>query len=367
MGKILLYGGTFDPPHKGHRHLLQAALEQAEFERVFLIPAYVPPHKDRRPALSFEARKGVLKDYFCDIPNLEVLDIEEKLGGKSYTIHTVEALEAQYPNETLYFLMGSDMFLSFEQWVQFETLLKKLILVVGSREEGDYEQLNAQRERLLKQYSCKGILLCSTKPIVCASSEIRNVGGGAAGRVLAYIGEEMDEKRARHTMQVAEYAADLADRLGIDREKAYLAGLLHDCTKFRSDDWHIQYAAEHNLTLSADDLACPQILHQITAPIFARENFGIKDAEILSAIGCHTTGKVKMTDLEMLLFFADSCEPSRTYSGVDQLREAGEDDLKYGTLMLLNHIIAFLKDRNAYLHPLTVAARDDLLKEFKKE
>lgn len=366
MGKILLFGGTFDPPHKGHRHLLETALRQEHFDRVFLIPSYVPPHKEHRPTLSFEARKGILLDWFGDVPGLEVLDLEQKRGGRSYTIDTVQALRADYPDDTLYLLIGSDMFLSFDQWVHAERLLEQLILVVGSREIGDRPALEQKKKELERDFKCKGIILCSMEAVVCASSELRAAGNGLAERIMAYISTALDAKRARHTMQVADYARELAPKAGVDPEKAYLAGLLHDCTKCRTNDWNVNYALENGVELTQDDHDSPQILHQITAPIFARQHFGVEDEEILSAIGCHTTGKPAMTPLEMLLFFADSCEPSRTYSGVEEMRRAGEADLKQGALMLFDHVMASLIDRKQFLHPQTVNARNYLLKELEK-
>jgi len=358
MGNILIYGGTFDPPHKGHRHLLTAAVKQLNFDRVFLIPAFIPPHKEQRPALSFAVRRGILRDYFRDVPNIEVLDIEERLGGKSYTIQTVETLETMYPDENLYFLMGTDMFLSFEKWVRFEELLKKLFLVVGPRNEGDYEKLLAHKKYLMERYRCKGVLLCSIDAVPCASSEIRSGNDGLVGDVLRHIGSELDENRARHTMQVADYSAILANKFGVDSQKAYLCGLLHDCTKCYSYEWQINYAKLHGILLSDHDLACPQVLHQITAPVFARETFGITDQEILSAIGCHTTGKTGMEMLDLILLFADSCEPSRVYPGVDMLRKIGEENLMLGVLKLLEHTIDYISENKAYLHPQTEAARE---------
>lgn len=366
MGKILLFGGTFDPPHKGHLHLLESALKQEQFDAVYLIPAYIPPHKDHKPALSFEARKGILLDWFGHIPGLVISDIEQQRGGRSYTVDTVAAVQAEHPTDALYLLIGSDMFLSFETWCRFEVLLKQVVLLVGTREKGDRPQLEAHKSHLEECYNCKGIILCTMEAVVCASSDLRAVGNGLAERALAHIGAELDVKRARHTLQVADYARWLAPSVGVDPEQAYLAGLLHDCTKCYSNEWQVQYAKENGLSLTAEDLACPQIFHQLTAPIFAQKSLGVQDEQILSAIGCHTTAKPAMTPLEMLLFFADSCEPSRTYPGVQQLRKAGEADLKQGTLMLIDHVITSLKDKNAFLHPQTVAAKNYLLKELEK-
>ena len=254
MGKILLFGGTFDPPHKGHRHLLDAALQQENFDRVFLSPSYIPPHKDHRPSLSFEARKGLLLARFGEIHGIEVLDLEQKREGKSYTIDTVTALAEEYPQDTLYFLIGSDMFLCFDRWVRSEELLQRLILVVGSREKGDRPRLEAKKKELEERFNCKGILLCDMEAVECASSSLRAAGDGMAEEVLRFMDGEMDVKRVCHTMQVADYAASLAPKFGIDSEKAYLAGLLHDCTKCYSKEWQVSYAKEQEISLSSADL-----------------------------------------------------------------------------------------------------------------
>lgn len=361
-----MFGGTFDPPHKGHRHLMDGALQQEQFDRVFLIPSYIPPHKDHRPSLSFESRKGLLLDRFGDIPGLQVLDIEQKREGKSYTVDTIKALRELYPDDTFYFLIGSDMFLCFDRWYCADQLLKTLILVVGSRETGDRPQLEAKKKELETRFDCKGIILCSMEAVVCASSTLRGAGDGLAERVLAFMDREMDLKRVRHTMQVADYARALAPKFGVDEEQGYLAGLLHDCTKCYPAEWQVQYAKEKGIPLSEADLRSPQILHQLTGSVFAREELGCRDPEILSAIGCHTTGKPGMTPLEQLLFFADACEPGRDYPGVEELRRVGEEDLAEGTLRLLERTVSYILGKKQFLHAQTLAARDDLIKELEK-
>lgn len=366
MEKILLFGGTFDPPHKGHRHLLEEALKQADFDRVLLIPAFIPPHKSHRPALSFEARAGILRDWFEDIKNLEISDIEQSRGGQSYTADTIAALKGQYPNSSLYLLIGSDMFLSFETWSRFELLLQQVTLVVGSRKNGDYEELFAHRERLLSLYKCKGILLCNMDAVECASSDLRARGDGLAERALAHISAHLDVSRARHTMQVADYAKFLAEKNGVDGERAYLAGLLHDCTKCFGHEWHIQYLEEKGIHLSLEDLASPQILHQISGAIYAREALEVEDAEILSAIACHTTGKMNMSLLDKILFFADSCEPTRDYPAVENLRRIGEENINEGVAALLERTIHYINERNQPLHPQTEEARVSILKELRE-
>ncbi len=366
MGNLLIFGGTFDPPHKGHLHLLQKATEQVQCDKVLLIPAYQPPHKEHHPALSFENRVEVLKAWFKDIPNLEILDIEQKRGGKSFTFETVDDLQSRYPEDLLHLLIGTDMFLSFEEWRCFEHLLETVVLVVGSREVGDRAALENQKEHLISNYKCKGIILCNMEPLVFASSSLRSLGKGLAEQILEYINKNLDSKRVRHTLLVADYARNLAEIHGIDPEKAYLAALLHDCTKCRSEQWHMDYAKAQGIPLTEDDLACPQILHQITAPIFAAETFGVDDKEILSAVGCHTTGKADMSPLDRLIFFADGCEPSRAYSGVEELRKIAEQDLNLATLRLLERTIDYINVKNAHLHPQTLIAKREISKELNQ-
>lgn len=361
-----MFGGTFDPPHKGHLHLLKTAIEQVQCDKVLLIPAYQPPHKDHQPSLSFENRVEVLKSWFGGIPNLEISDIEQRRGGKSFTYETVDLLQGRYPEDTLHLLIGTDMFLSFEEWRCFEHLLETVVLVVGSRDVGDRSALEEQKKHLMSRYKCKGVILCNMEPIVFASSALRSLGDGLAEKILKYLNENLDAKRVSHTLMVADYARNLAQIHGIDPEKAYLAALLHDCTKCRSEQWQIDYAKAQGVELTEDDLACPQILHQITAPIFAEETFGIDDEEILSAISCHTTGKADMSLLDRLIFFADGCEPSRDYPGVEELRKIAEQDLNLATLRLLERTIDFIKYRNAYLHPKTLAAKSDISKELNQ-
>ncbi len=367
MAKILVYGGTFDPPHKGHRNLVDAAFREAPFDRLLLIPSYIPPHKSHSPSLPFEIRKGLLLDRFGDLPGVEVLDVEQQREGKSYTVDTVQQLEQLYPGDTLHFLIGSDMFLSFERWRCFETLLQKLVLVVGSREEGDLEELRQHRCRMLEKYDCKGIILCSHNPVVCSSSAMRELGDGLAGRIYKHIGKALDVKRARHTFRVAEYASAVAPRFGLDPEQAYLAGLLHDVTRCYPAEWHLNYIQEHGIEVSAEDLQYPHILHQYTGAKFAEAELGVRDPLILEAIRCHTTGKEGMDLFEMLIFFADSCEPGRDYPGVQELRLVGEENIKKGTLAVLKHTTAFLIEKGSPVHSTTAAAQSFLEKELKEE
>ena len=98
--KVLLFGGTFDPPHNGHVHFLKSAIRAARPDRVVVMPACIPPHK------AASATPAALRLAMCEcfrplFPALEVSDWEIRQGGKSYTIDTVKMLEEKYPGASV--------------------------------------------------------------------------------------------------------------------------------------------------------------------------------------------------------------------------------------------------------------------------
>ncbi|MEG0753481.1 MAG: nicotinate-nicotinamide nucleotide adenylyltransferase, partial [Angelakisella sp.] len=116
MADIVIYGGTFNPIHNGHVGVCRYVLEQLGFHKVLLIPAASPPHKDAPELAPGTDRLAICRLAAQLLPNVEVWDWELLRGGRSYTIDTVTYLSQQYPNDRLFLLMGSDMFLTFRQW-----------------------------------------------------------------------------------------------------------------------------------------------------------------------------------------------------------------------------------------------------------
>lgn len=134
--KLLLFGGTFDPPHKGHMSILKNAIAAVQPDAVWVVPADTPPHKQASatPAALRLAMCACFKPLF---PGLVVSDIEIGRGGKSYTVDTVAALQQQYPGVRVYLCIGSDMLLTFTEWRSYRTLLHKVVLVAQCRESED--------------------------------------------------------------------------------------------------------------------------------------------------------------------------------------------------------------------------------------
>ena len=103
--KVLLYGGTFDPPHNGHMNNLRAALELVRPDKAIVMPAGIPPQK--RPAPPRQSAAGHVPMLTALSPAVEVSDWEIAQGGRSYTVHTLEMLRDAYPAQSCTFVLAA--------------------------------------------------------------------------------------------------------------------------------------------------------------------------------------------------------------------------------------------------------------------
>ncbi len=168
--KLLLFGGTFDPPHKGHIHLLETAIQAVQPDKVVVMPAGIPPHK------AASATPGELRLAMCSCfegchPNLEVCGWEISQGGKNYTVDTLEMLQKTYPEAQIYLSVGSDMLTAFTSWREWKHILQMAVLVVQSRSPGD----EAELQKAAKTLEAQGgrVLFTGAPALPAASSDIR--------------------------------------------------------------------------------------------------------------------------------------------------------------------------------------------------
>ena len=126
--KIGLYGGTFDPPHKGHLKLACDFYSESDSDLLIVMPSFIPPHK-RNSTTSAVSRFEMAKLAFGHLGeigvNYTVSDYEITKHDVSYTIETVEFLLEKYPDSTLNLCVGSDMLYYFEMWKDADLLMKK--------------------------------------------------------------------------------------------------------------------------------------------------------------------------------------------------------------------------------------------------
>ena len=168
--KVLLYGGTFDPPHNGHMNNLRAALALVRPDKAIVMPAGIPPHK-KASTTPGAVRLAMCACFRALSPVVEVSGWEIAQGGRSYTVHTLEMLQARYPGAKLYLCVGSDMLLTFTQWYRWQDILHSAALVVESRQTNDAQALHAAAAELTRHGG--EVLFARAEAYPCASSEIR--------------------------------------------------------------------------------------------------------------------------------------------------------------------------------------------------
>lgn len=140
---------------------------------------------------------------------------------------------------------------------------------------------------------------------------------------IKLVEEKLPKKRYKHSLRVAETAKHLAEIHKGDVEKAELAGVLHDYSKYDDLGYMYQIVGQHNL--DPDLLSYgSEILHGPVCAVIMKEKYGITDEEVLAAIHYHTTGRAQMTKTEKLVFIADYIEPKREIPGVEEIRGMAE-------------------------------------------
>lgn len=378
--KTAIYGGSFNPPHLGHVKAAATVWEKLEPDRFLIIPTNIPPHKDiAEGSPSPEQRMELCRLAFQDIPGVELSDMEIKREGRSYSADTVSILREKYPEDELYLVIGSDMFLSFCQWYKFQYLLENCVLTVLSREEDDRRELEKFKAEMEEKYSAR-VLLLSHEPLPMSSEDVRDrlrLGLGSdmlpdavyaeiirkryydAEPELTWLRQKvipmLSSERIAHTAGCEHEAVQLAKLWGEDPEKAAVAGILHDSTKNLRYDEQLILCDKYGIILDNAQKENPKLLHAITGAALAKDMFGVSE-EISQAIRWHTTGKPDMTTLEKIIYIADYIEPTRNFDGVEQLRELAYEDLDKALTLGLEMSLEELRRQNVEPHRDTVEA-----------
>ena len=387
MERIGIYGGTFNPPHIGHLEAAKQAVTTLGLRRLLLIPAYAPPHKAVLPSNSPTAqqRLEMLRIAAADCPEILASDMELKREGVSFSYETVAQLREEYPDAELVLLMGTDMFLSFDTWMEPKEILKNASLGVFYRGEKG-EKAAIEKKKAEMEESGATVYLVRNDVISISSTQMRRLlafrcaGEFLPAGVLDYIRENhlydtrtdwkglpmealepivislLNPNRVRHVLGCRDTAVELAKRWGADLTDAARAGILHDITKAIDGPLQLTLCQAYGKVLDDFSRRYPRTLHALTGSMVAQRIFG-ENENVVSAIEFHTTGRADMTLLEKIIYVADYMEPNRDFPGVERLRELAFSDidaaLKLGLEMTLEH----LKDQGAEVSP---ASRDAL-------
>ena len=393
--KIGVYGGTFNPPHLGHVTAARAVFELLKLDLLLLVPDGQPPHKMLPPGSPTPEQRLEMTRLAGEQLGLgervRTLDLELKREGRSYTAETLRQLHQQYPEDELWLLMGTDMFLTLQAWREPGEILSLAGIAAFGRTEEDTEELfSVQRDYLYRTYLQSRIFTLTIPGVVDVSStELRTMlARGEGGNLLppavyGYILREglydtradlkhlplrtlrpvalsyLKHKRIPHVLGTEQEAIRLAERYGADVEKARVAALLHDCTKRLDMEEQLALCRQYGIRLDALEQQALKLLHAKTGAAIARDVFWVDD-EIYRAIWWHTTGHAGMTLLEKIMYLADYIEPSRDFPGVDKLRAVCYKDLDEGLLMGLEMTIEEMTSMGNPVHHATIEARDAL-------
>lgn len=397
--KIGIYGGTFDPPHLGHMLAAKGAKRKLKLDKLILIPAKVPPHKalDRCSASPEERLEMTRLMAMATEPtgSVEVSDCELRREGKSYTVDTITEFAQKYPNDELWLIMGSDMFLTFQQWRNPEEICTLAHLCGFTRAPGEpLQPLEDQAAELQRLYGAKTRTMTLPKDVDVSSSDIRRLLREKEQRTISkylwcqvygYIilhrlyGTELDLKRLKnYQLRAASYsmmlpkriphvkgteleAVQLANRWGANPQYARRAAILHDCTKYYSLEEHMTICQRYGIPLDPIEKGSEKLFHAKTGAALACHIFG-EPKEVQAAIYYHTTGKGNMTTLEKVLYLADYMEPHRDFPGVEKLRALAYTDLDAAVALGCEMSIAEMEEKGRPVHPNTQAALDSLRK-----
>ena len=356
MARIGIFGGSFNPPHLGHILAVREFREKLALDRVLLIPAATPPHKTltaNSPDASH--RLEMTRLAAADLPYAEVSDIELRREGASYTADTLDELRLQFPEDELFLLMGTDMFLSFDTWYHPERIAAQATVAVAHRSADNAQQLENCAQKLKKNLDVRTVFV-ENEYLPHSSTSVRAMLAFQAAEeylapaVLDYIRRNNlyfsrtelkglsferlqevslclhDRKRVPHVLGCSETAERLARKYGADETDAKRAGILHDVTKALNAQEQLKLCDQYAIILDNFERLNPKLLHARTGSVIAEMVFG-ENRAVYEAIRWHTTGKADMSLLEKIVYLADYMEPNRAFDGIDELRRLTEENL----------------------------------------
>lgn len=391
MEKIALFGGSFDPIHPGHIRLARRLADALELERVILMPTFVPPHKIRERMAPAADRLAMCRLAAAADSRLTVSDWEIRRGGASFTADTLAALQETYPDARLYLITGADMFCTLHTWYHFADIARMAVLCTVPRPGISRQALAAYAARLRREgaecyvdagaemgdssteirrriaagESLTGLLDPAVEDYIRQhhlyreETSMENTTRDEQFRMI--IRSRLSDYRYHHSLCVADEARRLAQRYGADPAKAYTAGLLHDIMKDTDGKIQLQILKDFAILLTDVERAVPQLWHAVSGAAFVEHILELTDAEILTAIRYHTTGRAGMSLLERVLFVADFTSADREYPDVAEMRRRAEESLESAMLYGISYTVRELLERGNPIHPDTVAAYNEIV------
>jgi nicotinate-nucleotide adenylyltransferase len=314
--RIGVFGGTFNPIHNGHVLLAKGCADRLGLERVYVIPALLPPHKAPGPLPEPEHRLNLCALAFGEDGRFAVSDMEIKRGGVSYTVDTLRELKTLYPEDRLYLILGGDMFLQLPKWRDPREIFALASVAAAPRRTEELEAMRRAADSLQNQGA--DIHLYEQLPLPLSSTQLREgempMEEGMPAACLDYIRQNglygckeqdyrwpfekyieavrrrLSDRRFHHSMMVARQAKELALCYGENADAAYVAGIVHDILKETDSDRLLQILGDSAIMQKSSLEKHPKILHGFAAAEYIRRELLIYNTRIINAVRFHSTG-----------------------------------------------------------------------------
>lgn len=361
--KILIYGGSFDPVHQGHKKLLTLAIKEIKPDLCYVFVAYNSPYKELSQT-PYALRKEMAKKAFAPLfKHIIFDDFEYKKQRKVYTYETVKYIKQKYPQAEIFILVGTDCAATVSRWKEAEYNFKNATFVIGLRQ--GYKSVKPK----FKAHILKGVLpkVSSSalrlqimlngktpKTVLPEIAKIINKNFLYSLSVHTWLKAHLKAARYNHIVAVAKEAVILAKLYGVEPQKAALAGLLHDAGKSLTKQEMVIYAQTNRLKIkdfSALSKFAPALLHAEISAHIAEHKFGIKDKEILQAISRHTLGAKEMTVFDKILMISDMCAKGRKPQDIKLIKSALKKSLEDALLAAEKVKLTYTVQTNKWLAP----------------
>ena len=396
--KLGLMGGTFDPIHNGHLRVAEEMREALNLDAVLFIPAGAPVFKREQHVTDAQVRYDQVRVAVTGNPYFDASPIEVQREGDTFTVDTLCQLREHYPeNVEFYFIVGSDSAATVGKWRGCAEIAELAHLAVAVGRPG-----SAGEDELREAITAAGSFdfhLVRVSILEISSTDIRKrLAEGKSIRYLvppviekaiiqsaiskerqplnvdvfsksfyearkAELEQRVSEKRFKHSLAVSDVCVQLAERYGVDVDKARLAGLLHDWDKGYDDDQARARVYELGMQDEIDPHVVqdmPGTLHGITAARALGQQYPDIPADVLQAISRHTTAAPDMSPLDMVLYIADAIEPNRQFGRIDELRaKVGKVTLEQLYFETYEYWVFLLFERRKPLHPDTITIWND--------
>lgn len=352
MKRIGILGGTFDPIHKQHLKIAKTAYEKLKLDEVWVLPTKRNPLKDVVSATT-EQRITMIKLTIKNFSWLKLNEYELKSKNKvSYSIDTVRYLTKTYPDVEFFFIIGSDNLLTLDKWEGINELSTLVKIIVVNRPHFP------KSLKMMKKYHCQNLAVHPANDI--SSSKIRT--GETINllepKVNDYINENLiyaqerlkfnlDQERVEHCLNVGQAAKELAIKYHVDVNQAVIAGTYHDIAK----QWPKARLRKYLTKYYPEGLKAPfNLYHAYVGALFLKNHWNFHDQAIIQAIFKHTTGAVKMSKLDLVVFLADKISKERTYPEAKKLRKLAFEDLELAFCQYLELLKINLLQKNVKLN-----------------